>query len=149
MVISLQTIGQILERIGKPFTIEFMMERYEEYNALQNILSPFRNSSKRNIKLTEFVGDWLSKLNVRGSLIPIVSHEPRTLTHWRELSIKCGNNVLHVYPDGGFANGWHWDKDTCNKSWPREIYNQDNTTIENSIPVYLGEDIKIGFAISG
>lgn len=28
-------------------------------------------------------------------------------THWRALSIQCGNKVLTIYPDGGFINGWN------------------------------------------
>ena len=125
-----------------PFTIEFMMESYEEYSAPQNIWAPFRNSSIRNFKLTEFTGEWLSSLGIKGILVPIKSQEPRTLTHWRELSVKCGSKTLHIYPDGGFANGWHFDK------FKGENYNQDDTKISDNIPVYLGEDIKIGFAIT-
>ena len=148
MVISLQTIGQILKLIEKPFSIEYKMERYEEYGAPQNIIAPFRNSSKRNAILTDYTGEWLSTLGIKGVLIPIVSKEPRTLPHWRELSIKCDSKTLHIYPDGGFANGWHWDKYACNESNPREIYTQEDTKIIDNIPVYLGEDIKIGFAIT-
>lgn len=146
MVISLQTIGQILEKIGKSFSIEYLMERYEEYSAPQNIWAPFRNSSIRNARLTEYTGEWLSGLGLRGVLTPIVSKEPRSLTHWRELSIKCSNKTLHIYPDGGFANGWHFDKYAANQN--NEFYYQDDTLITDNIPVYLGEDIKIGFAIT-
>ncbi len=35
-----------------------------------------------------------------------MTHSP-TLTHWRELTVKCGRKRLCIYPDGGFINEWN------------------------------------------
>jgi hypothetical protein len=62
--------------------------------------------------------------------------------HWRELWIKCGENVLRIYPDGGFINGWK-----LNKREMKRYYNVDDTTTRDDVPIYLNEKIKIGITI--
>ena len=73
----------------------------------------------------------------------IKSESPKTLTHWRELSISCGGKKLSIYPDGGFANGWHLaDKFARARDEHHGFYSQENTTTRDNISVRLGEDIK-------
>lgn len=145
MVLTLQTIAYFAKCINKAFSLEFKLERYEDYAANNWLTSNLRNSSKRNEKLTQFSNDLLKELyeesggQIVGNLVPIVSAEPKTLPHWRSLTITCGDRCLIVYPDGGFANGWKMDFRRTRKNQ----FTQENTKVSDNIPIYLDENIKI------
>ena len=144
MVITLQTIGYFVNKIGKEFSLEFFLEKYIDYNADPKnnyITANFDNSSKRNAKLNELVEGWIGEAH--GNLVPIESKERGSLPHWRELSITCGTRQLVLYPDGGFANGWLFDSQN---NITGEKFYRDNTTIQDNIPIKLKETIKIGIS---
>ena len=58
-------------------------------------------------------------------------------THWRALSIQCGNKVLTIYPDGGFINGWNLSHVGNNK-----YYTIENTTTRDNIYITRIQDVK-------
>lgn len=145
MVITLQTIEHFVKQIGKDFSLAFKVERYDDYRGKNGVQANMYNSAVRNQKLTELSENWLTILkdreNISGTLIPVVSAEHNTLTHWRELSFTSGNKTLSIYPDGGFANGWSIDKGT-------KTYTQNETDTEDVIPIHLKEDIKIEVSVT-
>ena len=144
MVLTLHTIEYFAKAIGRNFSLEFRVEKYEDYSAKEGIVWNLRNSSKRNRMLNDLASEWVvdvlrsSNRTVRGTVAEVISHEKRTLTHWRELTITCGDKHLTIYPDGGFINGWHLDGAACTR-----IYKNEDTTTADNLPIYLGEDIKI------
>ena len=144
MVLTLQTIEYFVKTIGRNFSLEFKVEKYEDYGAKEGIVYNLRNSSRRNQKLNDLANEWVidvlrsSDRKVRGTIAEVISHEKKSLTHWRELTITCGDKHLTIYPDGGLINGWHLDGPACTR-----IYKNEDTTTADNPPIILTEDIKI------
>ena len=146
MILTHQTIEYFAKYIGKDFTLEFKVEKYDDYHAKMGIQANLYNSAVINQKLTELANQWAQKLkvdnNLRCSLIPIVSLEHNTLTHWRELAFTCNGKTLSIYPDGGFANGW-----SLSVEGNKKRYTPENTCITDEMPMRLKQDIRIEVAI--
>ena len=146
MIVTLQTVEYFTKLIGKDFSLEFKVEKYDDYHAKMGIQANLYSSSVRNQKLTELTEQWAVKLkndtNLRCTLIPIVSLEHNTLTHWRELAFSCGGKTLSIYPDGGFANGW-----SLSVIGNKKRYTPENTNITDEMPMRLKQDIRIEVAM--
>jgi hypothetical protein len=111
MVLTIQTIEHIVKQIGSNFSIEYKVESYrDDRGNAESITANQPSSEKRDGWLTNLTNAWLDDLrcddDIDGDLVPVESVAKRTLTHWRVLSIKCGNKQLSIYPDGGFINEW-------------------------------------------
>lgn len=85
--------------------------------------------------------------NIHGNLIPIESQEPRTLTHWRVLTIECGGKKLNIYPDGGFINGWTILSKS--KSLSSKFYTNANTDTSDIIDLRRVQDVKFDVDVEG
>lgn len=146
IVLSLQTIEHFVKLIGKDFTLKFKIEKYDETSLKSSIQANLPGSSVRDTFLEGLARQWIENFNEQfgdkcsGELEPIVSQERRTLTHWRELTISCGNKKLSIYPDGGFLNGWKLGNTT------RFYTNADTSTADN-IALSRTQDIKYDVAI--
>lgn len=146
MVLSLQTIEYFIKLIGKDFTLKFKIEKYDETSNRSSIQANLPGNSLRDTFLEGLSRQWVEDLNERnidkfqGVLEPVVSQERRTLTHWRVLTITCGNKKLSIYPDGGFLNGWKLGNTT------RFYTNGDTSTVDN-IALTRTQDIKYDVAI--
>lgn len=149
MVITLQTIAHFVKQTGKEaFTLEFLLEKYEDSTHKQSIKANLADSYQRDMKLNDLVEGWLYGLDIgdqiKGELIPIVSKNRNTLTHWRVLSIQCGNKRLEIYPDGGFANGWNLDND---KNVNHKSFTIDSTDTNDNIGLFRNRDIKFDVTV--
>jgi len=149
MVITLQTIEHFVRQTGKDaFTIEFLMEKYEDNSRKQSITANMVDYHQRDMKLNDLAEGWLYGLDandhIKGELIPIESKDRNSLTHWRELTIQCGNKRLEIYPDGGFANGWNLDKD---RSVNNKLFTIDNIDTNDHIGLFRNRDIKFDVTI--
>ncbi len=146
MIVTLQTIEHFVKQIGKDFSLEFKVEKYDDYHAKMGIQANLYSSAVRNQKLTDFTTQWAQKIkedhHLRCTLIPIVSLEHNTLTHWRELAFTCGDKTLSIYPDGGFANGW-----SLTVKGNTKRYTPDNTNVTEAMPMRLKQDIRIEVAV--
>lgn len=104
-------------------------EKSEMYNRIGDMI------------LDDLCRGWLYKLenedHINGSLKTIKSQSPGALSHWRELSFKCGNMRLVIYPDGGLANGWYIDTITASMR-----YTPENTDTNTVIPLRREQVIK-------
>ena len=75
----------------------------------------------------------------------IVSLKEHELPHWRALIAENANgDIINILPNGGFGNGWEFDKDTANRP-----YYPNNCDIDTQIPIKSGNnkilyDIKVG-----
>ena len=150
MVLTLQTIEYLVKQINKDFTLEFLVERYEDHNFKGSITANLENNSIRDQMLSDLSEGWMYALdrdhNINGTLIPIESKEHNKLTHWRVLSIECAGKTLEIYPDGGFANGWNLNK---SMGVNPKYFKLDNTDTTDNIGVYRSKDIKFDVTISG
>ena len=147
MIITLQTIQHIVKQIGSDFDIEFKVEAYRDDKGNANKICT-------NLPLFELRDDWLTRLtnawiddlqhdyNICGHLIPVVSLPKRSLTHWRVLSISCGEKQLAIYPDGGFINEWNIARQPSG-----ERFEVSTITHDAKIYLYRNKDIKFDVAI--
>ncbi len=146
IVITLQTIGHIVRQIGSDFDIEFKVERYrDDRGNAESITANQPSSAQRDKLLTSLAGAWIGDLadeGVKGRLVPVVSLERKTLTHWRVLTIVCGRKKLSVYPDGGFINEWN-----IARRQGGERYDAGTITHEAEIPLFRNKDIKFDIAV--
>lgn len=77
------------------------------------------SSEKRDAWLTSLTKAWIDDLSyehgIKGSLIPVVSLNKRTLTHWRVLTITCGKkDSLSILMEDLLMNGTSEDNLTVN-----------------------------------
>lgn len=148
MVLTIQTIEHFVKQINKDFTLEFLVERYEDRNFRGSITANLENNNSRDQMLTDLVEGWLYGIErdygINGELIPLESKEHNKLTHWRVLTIECGGKTLEIYPDGGFANGWNLNKSIGVNP---KYYKLDNTDASDKIGIYRSKDIKFDVTI--
>ena len=148
MVLTLQTIEYFIREIGKDFTISFLVEKYEDANYKGSVTANLMNHHQRDSILEDLTTGWINdihnKQGIDGNLVPIESNQYNTLTHWRVLTLKCGNRRLSIYPDGGFANGWNILRDwTINT----KHFSIDNTDSSDIITLKRSKDIKFDVTV--
>ena len=145
MILTLQTVEHIVKQIDRGFTIEFKLEKYrDDKGKTDSITANMPSSEVRDAKLKQLTTDWLKDLSynndIKGELIPIQSGDRHSLTHWRELSISCGDKKLSIYPDGGFINEW-------NISSNNERLEANYLTPDVNINIYRDKEIKFDIAV--
>ena len=141
IILTLQTIEYFIRKIDKPFSVEFMVEKYQDIQRRPGMAVNLQNNGDRDLYLSGLSRAWVESLDISGSIVPVVSRERNTLTHWRELSIECAGKKLSIYPDGGLLNGW-----TISRNNRRYF---DPTDVDASTEVLLtrNQDIKIDVTI--
>ena len=149
IILCMQTIGYFIKKIGLPYTLEFLVERYYAENGKRDNLGANQPSSEeRDEWLTsmanELVDDILYDNGIEGSLIPVVSKRKGTLTHWRVLTFECAGKRLNIYPDGGFMNGW-FIHNAPGK--PRHEYDLSTLTYDTEVNIFRNQDIKFDVTI--
>lgn len=123
------------------------MERYRDDRGNADSITANQPSSEiRDSWLNTMTAAWLDDLahdnKIKGVLLPITSLEKRTLTHWRELTIKCGKKRLCIYPDGGFINEWNIARQPNG-----ERYEVSTITQDTEIYLYRNKEIKFDIEI--
>ena len=128
MVLTMQTTEYFIKLIGKRFSLDFLVEKYEDLGARIGVMYNIRNSSKRNAMLMELSMQWKNHLaqdeHIIGEIRPVSSKEQRVLTHWRVLEFSCGGKHLCIFPDAGFINGWRINGNAATRRYSVE----DTTT---------------------
>lgn len=148
MVLTMQTIEFFVRKIGKDFSLKFLIEKYNDGTDRNNVRANLRDYPQRDQYLSDLSRLWIDDLNesqdidFTGAIAPIESFERRSLTHWRELSIVCGKKKLSIFPDGGFMDGWIVDSDANSRK-----YFNDNTTTRDTVWLVRTQDIKYDVAI--
>jgi hypothetical protein len=147
MIITLQTIEHFVKQIGNNFNIEFNVESYKDVRGNANSITANQPSSEnRDSLLTCLTNTWIDDLNhefgIEGFLTPIISVDKRTLTHWRVLSIECGNKRLSIYPDGGFINEWNIGRQPNG-----EFFEVSTITHDTEIHIFRNKEIKFDIII--
>ena len=145
IILTLQTIEHIVKQIGAGFTLGYKVEWYKDDRGnADSITANQPSSEKRDNWLTSLTNAWLEDLrcddDIDGDLVPVVSVDKRTLTHWRELSIICGNKKLSIYPDGGFINEWNIARQPNGERF-------DTATITHDTKIYLYRNKEIKFDV--
>ena len=142
MVLTMQTTEYFIKLIGKRFSLDFLVEKYEDLDARIGVMYNIRNSSKRNAILTKLSMQWKNHLaqdeHLIGEIRPVSSKGQRMLTHWRVLEFSCGGKHLCIFPDAGFINGWRINGNAATRR-----YSVEDTTTEDNVPLSLMKTIKI------
>lgn len=145
MVTTLQFIDHFINLFNnmsndRLFHLTFRTEEYYEGRPCYNISNNFQNDVDRNEKLYELTDEWLTtkldKDDVSDSR-KIETLPDKSLPHWRELRLSCAGKSLVIYPNGGIINEWFLAGNKANR-----IYRLDDTTVNDSIPLYRKKVIK-------
>ncbi len=147
IILTLQTIGHFIKQIGADFTIEYSVERYRDDRGNPDSITANQPSSDiRDSWLNRMTAAWIDDLahdnKIKGELLPVASLEKRTLTHWRELTVKCGKKRLCIYPDGGFINEWNIARQPNGERFEVSTITQDT-----EIYLYRNKEIKFDVTI--
>jgi hypothetical protein len=138
IITTLQIIDHIVKQTECDFTLEFLVEKYDDFNYRTGIANNLPSDKERDKILEQLTNKWIDSLdNISGNLVEIKSKDRRSLTHWRVLSMTCRSTTLSIYPDGGFINGWILDRSAKTKN-PDENY----PTTEDNISIIRIQDIK-------
>ena len=142
MVLTMQTTEYFIKMIGKRFSLDFQVEKYEDLDARIGVMNNIRNSSKRNETLTALSRQWKNHLaqdeHIIGEIRPVSSKDQRVLTHWRVLEFSCGGKHLCIFPDAGFINGWRINGNAASRR-----YSVEDTSTADNVPLSLMKTIKI------
>lgn len=158
IVLTLQTTGYFLKKMGNESTMEFLVEQYSSNtDNWKSITANLPASDSIEGRYERKVGrdEWLRDLTDRWSddmssfdaiaidVAPIVPQQRRSLTHWRELSFECAGKRLSIYPDGGLMNGWFIYNDPAR----RTRYDIHTITHDTVINIARTQDIKFDVVI--
>lgn len=140
IVLCMQTIGYFIKQIGAPYTLEFLVERYDDDRGRSNSLTASQPSSDdRDEWLKRMANELIGDLDdIQGTLCPVVSSPKRSLSHWRVLSFECTGKRLCIYPDGGFLNEWSID----NSPGKRHYHDLGNITYDEKINICRSQEVK-------
>lgn len=148
IILTLQTIEYLMRKIGRDFSIEFLLERYDDESTRTGFAANLANSRLRDDYLKNMVKLWIDKLDntthnmLHGTMLPIVSQSKGSLTHWRELTVECGDKKLSIYPDGGFINGWSLDKDRTT-----HFIRKEEADTDEIVPLALSQAVKYDITV--
>jgi hypothetical protein len=146
IITTLQFIEWFLEKIKKPFSVEFLVEEYTDKFS-RDIAKNMEDHMKRNEFLENKANEWLADMQgyyeLEGTQ-KIACYRKGTLPHWREIKFKCGPKELVLYPNGGLINEWYYDKynDPAGLS-------MDTISSEDEIPLYRRNPIMYDIEIRG
>ncbi len=144
IVLCMQTIGYFVRKIGMPFSLEFLVERYcIDGGKRDNLGANQPTSEDRDTWLENMATELLDDIDIAGTLVPVVSAPRRSLTHWRVLTIECAGKRLCIYPDGGFMNGWL----IYNAPGERRMYDLRQITYDTEIDICRNQEIKYDVTI--
>lgn len=147
IILTIQTIDHFVKQIGNSFELEYKVELYKDDKGnSESITSNQPSSAHRDQWLKDLTNEWLDDMdnvdNIEGSLIPVISTDKRSLTHWRVLSLECGNKILSIYPDGGFINEWNIAKQPDGTFFSIQTINYDA-----HIYLFRNKDIKFDITL--
>lgn len=141
IILSLQTIEYFVKKIGKEFSLEFFVEKYQDIMRKPHIAVNLQNNGERDEYLKGLSRIWIDNIEVSGELKPLISQDKNKLTHWRELSFECGGKKLSIYPDGGLLNGWAISRNNS------KHFERDETDSNDDILLTRNQEIKIDVTI--
>lgn len=96
------TIKYFIKKIGSPYNLEFLVERYNSDNGKRDNLGANQPTSEdRDSWLENLANELVEGLEyedgIEGTLSPVVSAPRRSLTHWRVLTFECaGKNYVSI-----------------------------------------------------
>lgn len=146
MVATLQFVDYFIKKTGRTdFHLSIKNEIYGPVKQTNGITANLLDDYERDGVFTSLIKKWLDTTwNVtdetkQESMFDILSGQPQSLPHWREVSFSCGDHKLIFYPDGGVINEWSLDTTRTTR-----FYGIANTSTNDDIPVYRKQVIKYG-----
>lgn len=138
IITTIQFIDYFIKMSGhKSFSLTFQTEQFSNNSYMRGITSPYPDYSSRDRALKEMCDFWKEK-NEYDVELKIETKMPKSLPHWRELSFKCGDKILSLYPNGGIINEWFFDIDKAKESGKFYLL---NTTPDIPIPIRKDQDV--------
>lgn len=121
IVETFQVVEYFVKKINKPFSLSFKILDFAGGHPNTSIFSNLSDAVavEENIKKIGAQRNSIRVVSGKGlpperpacSGLTVEKKRVYEFEHWRELRLVCGDKVLSIYPDGGFANGWNLDTD--------------------------------------
>jgi hypothetical protein len=138
MVVTLQFIKSIIAPVNRAFSLKFIVEQYFENGIKSGICSNYNEYGVRDKILEKLCNKWIQD-NEFTATADVETHFPKDLPHWRVLKINCGEETLEIYPNGGIINEWFLNIEEARKK--NKFYRENNTDVEEQIPIHKMKDI--------
>lgn len=138
MVVTLQFIKSIIAPVNRAFTLKFIVEQYFENGVKSGICSNYNEYGVRDKILEKLSNKWIQD-NEFNATADVETCFPKDLPHWRVLKINCGEETLEIYPNGGIINEWFLNIKEARKK--NKFYRENNTDVEEQIPIHKTKDI--------
>lgn len=163
MTITMQFIMKLAEMADSEIGLVFCAgEKYDRPNDYNNnyyfgpkelpkqLWTYCLGSEHRDRYFQEVFLDKLIEGNVIDSSSMCISLEEKALPHWRMLEVRDTetNASIQILPNGGFENGWRFNRDKAT-----ELYIPRNCDLDRPIPIVCGNlpilyDIKVGSGLT-
>lgn len=109
MMINLQVIRHFIRKLKQPFTLEFIVEEYNDNSSGNSLMSCQPSHYERDGWLQSMAENMVADMKnegIPGSLTDVESLKKGVLPHDRKLILECRGLKLIILPHGGFANDW-------------------------------------------
>lgn len=143
ILVALQFIREVIKAAGKEdnFYLKFLNEEYYDFKGTDSY--PFKGMIDhivRNKVINNLTEQLYNEFNTNTTVCPFTNETKSSngLTHWRVLTISCGDKQISIYPNGGFINEWNYDKYASISSFN----DNNNLQIDNKIPLFRKKEIK-------
>ena len=111
VILVLSVMAYFIRLCNRPFKLKFLLEEFYTDARGKSIVGNMSSNQERDEFLKEKLRDLLyflgTEMNLSGTAEEKISQSKGVLPHWRELTLRCGDRILRIIPDGGFMNGWH------------------------------------------
>lgn len=121
IVETFQVVEYFVKKINKPFSMNFKILDFDGGHPNTSIFSNLPDANAVEAIINQIGRQRNSIQIVNGQLsvsekpicngLTVEKKKSYEFEHWRELRFVCGDKMLSIFPDGGFANGWNLDID--------------------------------------
>lgn len=156
IVETFQVFEHFVKKIGKPFSLNFKILDFTGGYPNTSIFSNLPSAAAVEAMINK-IGGQRNSIRILPGQAP-VSEKPTCsgltvekkktyeFEHWRELRLVCGDKVLSIYPDGGFANGWNLDTDYYRAE--HKHFDHGNVRYNTAIRIKRDKDIKFDVCLN-
>ena len=156
IVETFQVVEYFVKKIDKPFSLNFKISDFADGHPNTRIFSNLPDAVAVEAMINKIGGQRNSIQIVLGqgsvsekpvcSGLTVEKKKAYEFEHWRVLRFACGDKVLSIYPDGGFANGWNLDTDYYRAE--HKFFDHGNVQYNTAIHIKRNNGIKFDVCLN-